>query len=762
MLVTCICVCHDKPEFAHEAIQSIIDQSYPHWEALIIDSGVSYDRGYYDRFAWRHDPRVRLIRSDETPELRRGKAMAPWCFNECFRKGLVRGELVMYLCDDDILYPKAFETFVAHAKQHPEHKAMYASQDIGIVRPDGTRTICGERRATRIGGRCVNGRRMDCEVDYLQFCHRREVIGLLDGDEYWPEAKDTESHADGIFMERFGEHVPIYPIDIKVSQNRRTTQSLNDPVDPGCTGGQDSENYRSLRKEIARWRAEAESWRQQYVLNRSFVHSLSRSLPWKLLKPFRALRRILRPRGFDSHALIPWRQIERDEDNGGWVTTGTRPCFLVPCELPAGRYRLNVSLVGDVAGRFEIIARAGDGIADVESVFHAEMKEVFKEDRIIQLSRPALGVQINPPGAAGKFEIKQLELHPLGLRSLWTKKRREGWVESSRPTRVYSTLTSPQRKQGAISVGLEESTHPTRMIEYPDLGLGNAPSVDWSIVIPTVNGVDRVRNCISSCLRHIEPGVTTEFIVVDDGTPNPHTVRKLKQLSTELGFQLRRNHQNLGFSASVNHGMRNARGRSILLCNNDIVFRQPVLNALASAFKAEPRTGIVGCKLIYPDNAVQYAGMDKVPGELRWTHAGHGLPADHSTVCHGRFVWSVTGALCAFRRETLQRLGGLSTAYGFAYEDLDYCLRAWSHGVRVYYCPGAVAIHEESETLGKTRRQRKRRPLIWSERERSGRRYFEKKWRRLHDIESFEQLANRKLGEASENALSLRHSFPEH
>jgi GT2 family glycosyltransferase len=753
MLVTCICVCHDKSEFAHEAIQSIVEQSYPYWEALIVDSGMLFDRGYYDQFAWRNDARIRLIRSDETPALRRSKAMAPWCFNQCYRKGLVGGELVMYLCDDDVLYPNAFETFVAYAKQHPEAQAMYASQDIGIIRPDGSRMISGERRATAVGGWCVNGRHMDCEVDYLQFCHRRDVLNVLPGDEYWPETKETESHADGIFMERIGEHVPIYPIDIKVSQNRRTPCSVNDPVEP------------TLPKEMLRWRAEAECWRQQYVLNRSFVHALGQSLPWKVLKPLRALRRLLRPRGFDARALIPWRQIQRDEAGGAWVSTGPRPCFLVPCELAPGRYRLRVSLTTDAVGWFEIIAAAGNGIGDVESVFGAEVNGVIKEDRIIELSRPALGVQINPLGAAGKFEIKQLELHPLGLRSWWTNTRVER-VESSIPTESLPSYTSPQRKQGLRSAGLEDSTHATRVraqrIEYPDLGLADAPSVDWSIIIPTVGGVERVRNCVSSCRRHIEPGLTAEFIVVDDGTPDLKTIRKLEKLSAELGFELRRNHQNLGFSASVNQGMRNARGRFILLCNNDIVFQQRLLGPFSAAFQAVSSAGIVGCKLLYPDGTVQHAGMDKVPGQLRWTHAGHGLASDHPSVCRGRFVWSVTGALCAFRGKMLQSLGGLSTAYGFAYEDLDYCLRAWSRDVRVYYCSDAVAVHAEAQTLGKTRRQRKRRPLFWAERERAGRRYFEKKWRRLQDIESFEELANLKVGAVNGFGSTRRHSLRQH
>jgi hypothetical protein len=230
MRVSCICVCHNKPDVTHEAIGSLLGQTFPDWEALVVDSGVLYDAGYYDRFPWRADPRIRLIRSHESDETRRTRAMAPWCFNECFRRGLVRGDLVMYLCDDDVLYPRAFETFVAYCRKSPGARAMYASQDVGVIYPNGWHAIVGERRATWPGGRSCDGRRMDCEVDYLQFCHRADVLKLFSDDEYWPEAKDTEEHADGLFMERVGAHVPIHPIDVKVSQNRRTARSTYVPL----------------------------------------------------------------------------------------------------------------------------------------------------------------------------------------------------------------------------------------------------------------------------------------------------------------------------------------------------------------------------------------------------------------------------------------------------------------------------------------------------------------------------------------------------
>lgn len=230
MLVSCILVSHNKPEWCFEALNSVLLQSYKNWECLVVDSGVLFDAGYFSPLAG--EQRFQFIRSRETPELRQTKAMAPWCFNQCFREGRVNGDLVLYLCDDDLYYANAFQTFVDYARANPQAMAMYASQDTVAILEDGRCVDTGERRALSLGGRICKGRSLNCQVDYAQMAHRRSILYRIKGhenQEWWPEGKDSETHADGIFMERIGAVTPFYPIDIKVSQNRRTPKSLNCP-----------------------------------------------------------------------------------------------------------------------------------------------------------------------------------------------------------------------------------------------------------------------------------------------------------------------------------------------------------------------------------------------------------------------------------------------------------------------------------------------------------------------------------------------------
>ena len=224
-----IIVSHNKPRFVKEAVQSVLDQTHQNWEATVMDSGLLFNQGF---FSYLTDPRVKVLASGETPELARGKNMASWCFNRWLNSGEVHGELIMYLCDDDLLYPEAFATYWDFYIQNDRApQAMYASQDIGLVDPEGKTRIIGRRIADRPGGRFCRGRRLDCKVDYLQFCHTAQILEkfreIYKTTQYHSEAKSDAHHSDGIFIEQIGALTKVYNIDKVLSMNRRTEESVN-------------------------------------------------------------------------------------------------------------------------------------------------------------------------------------------------------------------------------------------------------------------------------------------------------------------------------------------------------------------------------------------------------------------------------------------------------------------------------------------------------------------------------------------------------
>jgi hypothetical protein len=48
----------------------------------------------------------------------------------------------------------------------------------------------------------------------------------------------------------------------------------------------------------------------------------------------------------------------------------------------------------------------------------------------------------------------------------------------------------------------------------------------------------------------------------------------------------------------------------------------------------------------------------------------------------------------------LEKVGLMDERFGMAFEDVDYCLRAWEAGFRILYCPWAELTHAESVTRG--------------------------------------------------------------
>jgi spore maturation protein CgeD len=224
-----VIVSHNKPRFVREAVQSVLDQLHQNWDGVLIDSGVLLNQGFFD---YLKDPRLKVLASGESPGMGKTVNMASWCFNRVLNSGHLTGDLLMYLSDDDLLYPEAFATYWDFYVRHKrEPQAMYASQDIGLVSPDGKTQVIGRRVADRPAGRFCKGRRMDCKVDYLQFCHTAEILQRFreayHTTQYHSEDKRDAHHADGIFMEQIGALTKVWNINKILSMNRRTAESAN-------------------------------------------------------------------------------------------------------------------------------------------------------------------------------------------------------------------------------------------------------------------------------------------------------------------------------------------------------------------------------------------------------------------------------------------------------------------------------------------------------------------------------------------------------
>jgi hypothetical protein len=203
-----------------EAVESVLAQTFKEWELFVIDSGILFKKGFFHNA----DPRVGFFLSKETKKIKKQKNIASWCFNKWITDGPINGEFIVYLSDDDLLYPGAFQAYYDYHQAHPDTLAMYGHCEFSGKGPDGREMFHNEIRADKVRGKGS----LFCEVDGGQVCY---AVKLLEGMiEPWPESLEDGAFADGLHLEKIGALTSFHPVDAKVAHNRKFCDSKNQGV----------------------------------------------------------------------------------------------------------------------------------------------------------------------------------------------------------------------------------------------------------------------------------------------------------------------------------------------------------------------------------------------------------------------------------------------------------------------------------------------------------------------------------------------------
>lgn len=226
--------------------------------------------------------------------------------------------------------------------------------------------------------------------------------------------------------------------------------------------------------------------------------------------------------------------------------------------------------------------------------------------------------------------------------------------------------------------------------------------MDYSIVIPVFNKADLTAHCLRTLRATLHGAGDGEVIVVDNGSAD-HTAAVLQEFPW---VRLIRNETNRGFAVACNQGAAAALGRYVVHLNNDTEAKPGWLAAMIAA-AGEPGVGVVGAKLLFPDNSLQHAGVYTVPlrmGQIGFS-AYHYLNEAAPNALTIRDMQIVTAACMLTERKLFQELGGFDPVFWNGNEDVDFCLRARAAGYRVVYSPAAVLTHFESQSgVQRTRR----------------------------------------------------------
>ncbi|WP_185231944.1 glycosyltransferase family 2 protein [Frigoribacterium sp. NBH87] len=154
--------------------------------------------------------------------------------------------------------------------------------------------------------------------------------------------------------------------------------------------------------------------------------------------------------------------------------------------------------------------------------------------------------------------------------------------------------------------------------------------------------------------------------------------------------------ENAGFGGGCAAGATAARGRALVLLNDDAVVAPTWLAALHARARADDRPVAVGSLLLGADGRVQEAGCRILP-DAGTVPRGRGLTEDEARAAdllRSRPVDYCSAAALWVDRETFDRVGGFDELFAPAYyEDVDLQLRLRATGRPVVVEPAAVAAH---------------------------------------------------------------------
>ncbi len=219
--------------------------------------------------------------------------------------------------------------------------------------------------------------------------------------------------------------------------------------------------------------------------------------------------------------------------------------------------------------------------------------------------------------------------------------------------------------------------------------------VDVSIIIPVYDKWDFTRACLTSIVQSSAASdVKYEVILADDGSTD-ETV-----LASRIfpGLHVVKTPKNIGFLRNCNNAVSCARGRYVLLLNNDTIVLPGWLENLFQTMESDDSIAIVGSKLLYPDGRIQEAGA-ALFNDGTAINVGRGFGRFTEVFNIRREVDYVSGASILIRKSFWDSVGGFDTRYKNAYcEDSDLAMTARSVGMMVIYEPSSEVIHFEHQS----------------------------------------------------------------
>jgi len=452
------------------------------------------------------------------------------------------------------------------------------------------------------------------------------------------------------------------------------------------------------KAEVESLRGELVSSRQQHHITDSLLTSMMQSRAWKALGPLRALRRLVRPRGFDARFLLPARELEPvpARPPGTWRSLGNDPQFHVPCLLPAGWARIRLKMSSAVEGRLEIYGQTGTGFSRADCLARLDVVNRVDADLFLRVPSAVRAVRIDPLDVEGEFQLESLRVDPVPAplalwHAFWSKVkllRQHGQVVAALcrglglllrgrlaafRTKLMQGLNGPALVPAGRNQAREyESWRRRRQLTERDreqMRVEAAAMTDpplLSVLMPVYNvPACYLRLAVESVLRQTYPH--WELCIADDASSEPHVRTILEEYSrrdSRIRVTFRPERGNI--AAASNSALALATGEYVALLDHDDELAEHALFRVAEAIIANRDLDMI------------YSDEDQL--ELDGRHVNPFFKPDWSPEYFQACMY--TCHLGVYRMALVRDLGGFRSEFDTA-QDYDLALRIVARSSRV-------------------------------------------------------------------------------
>ena len=224
-----------------------------------------------------------------------------------------------------------------------------------------------------------------------------------------------------------------------------------------------------------------------------------------------------------------------------------------------------------------------------------------------------------------------------------------------------------------------------------------------SIIIPSCDNHDLLRKCVNSILM----STTKENyeVIILDNSFSDQQFEMNNALTFNEKVKIYRLSMKFNYSAFNNFGSKMAQGDNLIFLNDDIeICDNDWLHEIIQ-WLDQPKVGIVGGCLSFPDLTIQHAGivigMVGHAGNIFRNHDPRINFSPFGPINWYRNFYAVTGACLSIKKRLFDDVGGFNEDYQLVYSDVALGVEVNNAGYDVVYNPFIRMMHHE----GKTRKQ---------------------------------------------------------